>query len=266
MSSFQRLPAGALAPDERRDFPIQIYTLGRFSVSHGVAPIRFGRKAQHRPIELLKALLALGGREVATDQLAVALWPESEGDDAYNAFEVTLYRLRKLLGIEKALTLSNSLLTLDNSLCWVDIWALEQAIGRAESLLNSREPDPDALANLSATILALYHGHFLGRETPESWSIALRERLRSKLLRHLIDVARHWERIGRHESAIECYLKGLEVDDLAEIFYQRLMVCYQRLGRPSEALTVYRRCRGTLSLILSIAPSQATEAIRRRLV
>ena len=33
-----------------------------------------------------------------------------------------------------------------------------------------------------------------------------------------------------------------------------------------EALAVYRRCRTTLSLILSITPSAATEAIRRRLI
>jgi DNA-binding SARP family transcriptional activator len=89
--------------------------------------------------------------------------------------------------------------------------------------------------------------------------------LRSKFLRHLLDAARHWEKIGQHEAAIQCYQKGLETDDLAEIFYQRLMVCYQQLGRKSEALAVYRRCRTTLSLILSITPSPATETIRRRL-
>ena len=122
-----------------------------------------------------------------------------------------------------------------------------------------------SLSSLLSATLSLYHGQFLGRETPQSWSISLRERLRSKFLRHLLDVARHWERIGRHDAAIQCYQKGLEVDDLAEVFYQRLMVCYQLLGRKSEALAVYRRCRKTLSLILSIPPSSATEAIHRRL-
>ena len=265
MLDLQHLPVSAPALDEHRNFPLQIYTLGRFSVSRGVEPIRFVRKAQRRPLEMLKVLLALGGRDVATDQLAMAMWPESEGDAAYNAFEITLHRLRKLIGLEKALVLSNGLLTLDNKLCWVDAWVFEQATGQAEALLNSTQPDPDELAGMSSRVLALYHGHFLGRETPEPWSISLRERLRSKFLRHLIDVARHWERIGRHETAIQCYQKGLEVDDLAEIFYQRLMVCYQQLGRRSEALAVYRRCRTTLSLVLSIAPSPAIQAIHRRL-
>lgn len=262
----QQLTAGAPAQEENRNYRLQVYTLGRFSVSRGVDPIRFNRKAQHRPLELLKVLVALGGRDVATSQVAMALWPESEGDVAYNAFEITLHRLRKLIGIEKAVVLSNGLLTLDNRLCWVDVWAFEQLTRHAENLVNSQNSDPEELVRISARILALYHGHFLGRETPESWSISLRERLRSKFLRHLIDVARYWEKIGRHGTAIQCYQKGLEVDDLAEIFYQRLMVCYQQLGRRSEALAVYRRCRTTLSLILSIIPSPATEAIRRRLV
>ena len=265
MFDLHQIPVSIPAPDEQRDYPLQIFTLGRFSVARGVEPIRFARKAQHRPLQLLKALIALGGREVGSDRLGMALWPESEGDTAYNAFEITLHRLRKLVGIEKALVLSNGLLTLDNQLCWVDVWAFEQAAGHAETLLRSTHPNPDELTDVSSRVVTLYHGHFLGRETPEPWSISLRERLRSKFLRHLLVVARHWEKIGQHETAIQCYQKGLETDDLAEIFYQRLMVCYQQLGRKSEALAVYRRCRTTLSLILSINPSPATETIRRRL-
>lgn len=262
----QQLAVSAPALEEIRNYRLQVYTLGRFSVARGVEPIRFIRKAQHRPLELLKALIALGGRDVATDQLAMALWPESEGDVAYNAFEITLHRLRKLLGIEKALKLSNGLLTLDNRLCWVDVWVFEQLTGQVESLIHSRSADPEQLSEISSRILGIYHGHFLGRETPEPWSISLRERLRSKFLRHLIDVARFWEKIGRHGTAIQCYQRGLEIDDLAEIFYQRLMVCYHQLGRRSEALAVYRRCRTTLSLLLSIAPSPATEAIHKRVI
>src|SRR3989304_1030343 len=177
MLDLQQLSISAPALDEYRNSPLQIYTLGRFSVSRGIEPIRFTRKAQHRPLELLKVLVALGGREVATDQLAMAMWPESEGDVAYNAFEITLHRLRKLIGIEKALVLSNGLLTLNNKFCWVDVWSFEQVTRHAEALLNSSQPAPAELIGLSSRLLTLYHGHFLGRETPEPWSISLRERL-----------------------------------------------------------------------------------------
>ena len=80
MFDLHQLSVSIPAPDEQRDYPLQIFTLGRFSVARGVEPILFARKAQHRPLQLLKALIALGGREVGSDRLGMALWPESEGD------------------------------------------------------------------------------------------------------------------------------------------------------------------------------------------
>src|SRR4030065_533042 len=62
MFDLQQCPISAPAPDEHRNYPLHVYTLGRFSVSRGLKPIRFVRKAQHRPLELLKVLVALGGR------------------------------------------------------------------------------------------------------------------------------------------------------------------------------------------------------------
>lgn len=266
MLDLQHQPLSAPAQDSQRDFPLRIFTLGRFSVTHGTGPIRFARKTQRRPLQLLKALIAHGGRGVATERLGMALWPEAEGDMAYRAFEITLHRLRRLIGVDRALVLRNGLLTLDNRRCWVDVWEFEKAVSRTEALLNSPAPDAGELDKMSSRVVALYHGHFLGGETPEPWSISQRERLRSKFLRHLVDIARHWESIGRQEAAIRCYRKGLEIDDLAEVFYQQLMICCQHLGRRSEALAVYQRCRKTLAMVLSIAPSPATEAIRRCLL
>ncbi len=59
---------------------------------------------------------------------------------------------------------------------------------------------------------------------------------------------------------IECYQKALEVDDLQEEFYRRLMLSDYKIGRLSEALAVYDRCRKMLSSILGIEPSPETEA------
>jgi DNA-binding SARP family transcriptional activator len=39
------------------------------------------------------------------------------------------------------------------------------------------------------------------------------------------------------------------------------MVCHIRQGREAEALSVYRRCRKTLSSILGVDPSAETRAI-----
>ena len=61
------------------------------------APLAFRGKAQKKPLELLKALVALGGEGVETGRLAAILWPEAAGDAAKVSFDSTLYRLRKLL-------------------------------------------------------------------------------------------------------------------------------------------------------------------------
>jgi DNA-binding SARP family transcriptional activator len=39
------------------------------------------------------------------------------------------------------------------------------------------------------------------------------------------------------------------------------MICYRNLGKKSEALLVYQRCRKTLSSVLEIEPSGETQAI-----
>ncbi|MGH8769870.1 MAG: bacterial transcriptional activator domain-containing protein [Burkholderiales bacterium] len=57
----------------------------------------------------------------------------------------------------------------------------------------------------------------------------------------------------------------MEADDLAEELYQGLMRCYQHLHRHAEGLAVYRRLRQTLSVILNIPPSPASEALYRSL-
>jgi LuxR family maltose regulon positive regulatory protein len=61
------------------------------------------------------------------------------------------------------------------------------------------------------------------------------------------------------------YQRGLEIDDVAEILYQQLMICYRQLGRRAEALSTYHRCRKTLSTILGVDPSPKTEAIFKSL-
>ena len=248
-------------------WPVKIYSLGRFAILINNQPVRSGRKAQHKPLELLKALVALGGRDVSEDLLTSTLWPEAEGDTARQAFDTTLHRLRKLLGHEQALPLRDRKLSLDSRFCWVDSWAFERLLSEGETILASPALDPqgEALAHLVGRVNALYHGPFLGKEFGAAWSVSLRERLRSRYLRHIVSAGARWQQLGCWDRAIECYRKGLEVDDLAEQLYQSLMLCHDQLGQYSEALAVYRRCRFILSVVLGIAPSPSTEILHQRL-
>jgi len=91
-----------------------------------------------------------------------------------------------------------------------------------------------------------------------------RERLRAKVIRGIATLGGYWEACGEWETAAACYEKGLEVDDLAEEFYQHLMLCYQKLGRRAKALAVYQRCRTVLQAGLGLEPSADTKALLHR--
>ena len=267
-----KLPAAAsweeIATGNDLDRPVHIHSLGRFSVQSRGQAVTSSVKARHqRPLELLQALIALGGRGVHADLLSQALWPDAEGDKAQNAFDVTLHRLRQLLGQKDFLLVHDRRLTLNSELVWVDVWAFERAVNHAERLLGSFD-QPQAMYELERSenrILSLYQGAFLEREATRTWTLSLRERLRSKLLRHITEAGRVWETAGKWDRATRYYQKGLEIDPLLETLHQRLMCCFRHTGRVAEALATYQRCRVLLAEQLQIEPSQATQDLYKSL-
>ena len=112
---------------------------------------------------------------------------------------------------------------------------------------------------------AIYRGPFLAKEIEQPWTIPLRERLRSKFLRQVEKMGNFWQQGSHWEKAVDCYLKGLKVDDLAEEFYQGLMTCYHKLGRKTDVLGVYQRYRKTLSAVPGFEPSLKMEALCKTL-
>jgi DNA-binding SARP family transcriptional activator len=95
--------------------------------------------------------------------------------------------------------------------------------------------------------------------------LSRRERLRAKYVRGIESLGSYWEARDEVKMAVKCYEKGLEVDDLAEEFYQRLMLCYRRLGHRAKALAVYHRCSSVLQARLGLEPSAETRSILKAL-
>jgi len=258
-------------PDEAREsdswpFPIKVYTLGRFALVKDDQTLTVSGKAQSKPLELLKALIALGGRQVGAAHLSEVLWPDADGDSAQRAFDTTLHRLRRLLGTEQALLLSDSKLSLNPACCWVDGWALERLIGHLDLLLKQSSPDNtqhNLIAQMARKLYSLHHGPFLGREQIEPWAISPRERLEHRYLVTLGALGRYWEAQEHWERAAETYQKAIDAHIQAEEYYQRLMQVYLRLGRSTDASAVYQRCRETLLATTGRPPSVATEALHQ---
>jgi len=249
---------------ENWPWPLKIYTLGRFELLKDGKPICFSRKVQQKPLALLKALIAFSGKEVKEDQIEDALWPEADGDAAHRSFKTNLHRLRRLLGHEEALQLKEGRLSLDPRYCWVDVWSFEYLLSEAEAHWKGNQLD--RAAKLMEKAIETYKRPFLTQEVEQSWIFSMSERLRSKFLGSVMRLGNYWQQVEKWEKAVGCYQKGLEVDDLAEEFYQGLMTCYHRLGQQTKALSVYNRCKKVLSATLGINPSPKTEAIYRTII
>ncbi len=259
-------------PRELRDpevwpWPLRIRTLGGCEVLVNGLRLRAPGKAQRKPLALLKALVAFGGRDVSETRLSDALWPDADGDAARRAFATTLHRLRKLLGVKEALMFREGQLSFDPRYCSVDVWVTERHLSEAEAgwRAGPHAQDASRAAEEAERALALYKGSFLPDDVGEPWTVQPRERLRRRFLRGMEGLGTYLEETGRWADAADRYQRALEVDPVIERFYQRLMLCHQKLGRTSEALATFDRCRTVLRRSLGVEPSSETRALANSL-
>jgi ATP/maltotriose-dependent transcriptional regulator MalT/DNA-binding SARP family transcriptional activator len=243
-------------------WPVRIHTLGRFEVQLDDVLLRFTGKTPRKPLALLKAIVAHGCIDVPQARLIDALWPDEEGDAGRQSFGVTMVRLRKLLGHHDAVLVADERVSLNPALCWVDAHAFEAKLKGSEERAASN--GPEAVSRMQEA-LVLYNGPFLPSDAEAAWSVQMRLRLRGLFTAAVEDLGARHETAGEWERAIACYRRGLEADDLVEEFYLGQMRCYLALQRPAEGMAVFRRLRQTLSVVLGVSPSPASEAAARAL-
>jgi len=242
---------------------LRIRVLGGFELVRDAEPMRFTGKAQQRPLDLLKLLVALGGANVDAQQLTAALWPEADGAAAKTSFDSTLFRLRKLLDVENALVLSAGKLSLARSLVWTDLWALEAAFDAAQPGSQADGAGTSA-ERMARRVLDAYPGPLLGADE-NPWIAKPRDALRARFVRTLMRLGEQLEAERDWERAIDLYRRGLEADNLAESFYRGLMRALAATGDQAEALNAFRRCRELLSIVLGIKPSAETDRLYREI-
>ncbi len=245
-------------------FRLRVRALSGFELIRDGQPMRFTGKAQQRPLDLLKLLVALGGDDVDSQQLMAALWPDADGAAAKTSFDTTLFRLRKLLDVDNALVLAAGKLSLARSLAWTDVWALEAAFDAVERAGASDAADASP-ARVARRLLDAYPGALLGTEE-NPWIAKPRDALRARFVRSLLRLGEQLERRGDWVTAIDVYRRGLEADNLAESFYRGLMRALAATGDQAEAINAFRRCRELLSIVLGVKPAAETERLHREIV
>jgi DNA-binding SARP family transcriptional activator len=242
-----------------RPWPLRIYALGTFRVRREEEPLHAGRKAQRRVLELLQAITVLGPRGASRDALVAALWPDAEGDAGHHAFEITLHRLRRLLGMDDAVRLDHGQVVLDPRAVWVDT---EAFLRLAEDVERNPIESPAGHATLARKVdkaLTLYAGPLLQNEQERAWVLAPRERLRIRFLRFAHRAAEKLLAVGLTEHAVDALRHAIEIDPLAEDLHRRLIAAFAAAGRRAEAVDAYRHCERLLSKVLGVRPSPETE-------
>ena len=250
------LPENVDAPNW--PWPVRIRMLGGCGIDIDGVPLMFERKSQARPLELLKALIALGGRGVRAEVLIEALWPDAEGDAGQRAWDVTLHRLRRLLGRHEILVLSDAKLSLHPGRVWTDVWAFESFCNGLAGGVQNRKAECHALA---LELLRLYAGEFLAQERSQPWIRQRRDRLRRDFQRSLLALGEALQKVGQWAQALEIYRAGIERDPLAEAFYQEAMRCLGHMGLGAEVALTYRALTDELVQGLGVQPSEQSRAL-----
>lgn len=249
----------------RWPWPLRVRSFGGLSIERDGAPLKTSRKAPARLIDLLRFVVASGGRKVDAARTSATLWPDAEGDAARDALKTMLQRARSLLGLSEALQVRDGQIAFDAEQVWLDTWAFEHVSARIEACAGAGGGAAAAgegeLARRTLQLHALYQGHFLGDGDLPPWALAQRDRLRARFVRCVELLGARLEHLGRADDAIALYRTALEQDNLAEELYRRLIACHLARGEPAQALNAYRRCRELLSIVLGLRPSARTEAL-----
>ncbi len=244
---------------------IRIRTLGCFSLSVDDTQLTSSGKSNKRPLQLLKVILALGGEQVSQDKVIEAMWPDAEGDSARQSLHTTLHRLRKLLG-EDTIALHSDYLSIDQRLVWIDFIAYQAVVEQAckvMKLVPSKENRQQLMA-LTEQAHSLYQGDFLATDAQHAYFLDRQQTLKAGFIQLMLDLGDYWQKQAQPEMALRCYRRGLEVDNVSETLYQRLISLYHKLDRNADAVTMFQQCRKNLSDRLGISPSSKTIELYKR--
>ena len=244
----RHLPAPAEA-DASWPWPVRIRALGPLQVEVEDRQLDFPVRAQGKPLELLRRLIAQGGQRVPLSVLADALWPEAEGDHALAALKTTVQRLRALIGAT-ALVQREGRMGLDRRAVWLDVWAFE-------ALLRDPSADPGTLER----VIALYRGPLLADQDGDAIELPARARLHAAWLTTVERLCQSLIAAGRAPEALQHLRAALAVDPLSEALQRTHLELCLRLDLTIDARRAYLDYERLLARHLGVAPGRGIRSL-----
>jgi len=265
----QRLtPPSSAGP--RWPWRVRVWALGRFQLELDGKPYRPSHKAQDKPLDLLKLLLACqasGVREPEKRWLAEQLWPDADVANARKSLDMTVARLRRVLSLEEAIDSVEGRLLLSKSYVWTDVSLLQESLAamavRRDARIAGRDSEGSMEVELNAALSA-YGGQLLPGEDETPWLLGARTHL-SRAFCAAVVACESLVRPDGRDAWLMALERALLVEPAAEDLARAAMRAYLGQGKHSEALRVYRRLRDMLSVVMGVTPSAQTDALRQEI-
>lgn len=218
---------------------VEIRLLGTFGAAVDGVEVPADGWPSLRAAQLVQLLSLADGRRMPRDQVIDALWPQLDADAGGANLRKAAHHARQALRSQDAVLLQGGQVALlPTKSVQVDAARFEQL---ADAALARR--DPAACAEAAS----LYGGDLLPGAPFETWTEAVRTRLRSRYL-ELLRASAQWERLAEADSADEPAHRELMRRELATN------------NRPA-AIRWYARLRAALRRDLGVSPDRETQAI-----
>lgn len=238
-------------------WPVKIYTLRNSLIFIDGKNIEISSSSNNRPLELLRAIIALGGNALSESSLCDLLWPHSEADAAARSLTTTLHRLRKLFGKDIVTVLSHRV-SLNRTVCWVDSDALLEVMNKTIDGINRKTISLSEVILSCRTVFDLYPENGIAMDDYPGWFISYHEQLRSRLFTYINNVTFFLKNNDDDDTLLHLYDFAITIDPLIERYYQGAIETLNSRSRFSEAIQYYHQCVAALKQGLDISPSPKT--------
>lgn len=243
--------------------PLHIYLFGGFLLERGhvtLPPIasRTGRS-------LFAYLVTHRDRPHQRDHLAGVFWPELPESRARRRLSHTLWQIQDVVNTEKTsyLDVTTDTLAFNRSAAYrLDVAEFDRSF---ESRTGDEREHPGHETARLRICVELYRGDFLAGYF-DDWVLLEQDHYRQRYLialRRLVDATKA---TGSYEEALSFARRLTHHDPLNEEAHQEVMRLCFLLGRTSDAMDQFERCRSVLDEELGTAPSAPTVAIYEKIV
>ena len=152
------------------DTIVEIRCLGHFSLRHNSTSTPTPLKVNSRPAALLLLLIAAGPRGIGKIDAEVKLWPQAKTALAESTLDTTLHRLRKVIGSQRGIEVSNSVVRLDERYVSVDAWTFAAEADALNAWMQSsaNAAESEQIAVRCERLFDLYKGPFLAQDLKDT--------------------------------------------------------------------------------------------------